>query len=149
VSEQHLRHEQAFVCSRRAFLPSLLREAVVTLGMMRGGYGGRLSELGELPPEQLARIRPVLNPAYEILVEQDQVWAREIKTDRIVELFSVEDTENLAAFNLFNGKMTLGEVGARLSQELDWDETTAFAHVRDLFLSLVVHLVCVPRDPPA
>lgn len=137
-----------FTCSRREFLPSLVKETIVTLGMLRGGRGGRLSELTDLPDEQLALIKPVVNRAFEIHVEEDQVLGRHKESGVTLTLFSVEESECLAAFNLFDGKRTLGQIGRLLAEELGWDEPQAFAQARELFLSLVSHLVCVPKEPP-
>lgn len=139
---------QAFGCTRRGFLPALLREAIVTMGVLHGGDGRRLSELQSLPDEQLAAIKPVLNPAYEISVEAEDVLARYKPTDATVPLFTVTDTATLAAFNLFDGRHTLGEVGARLADQMDWDEAKGFAYTRDLFLRLVQDLIFVPKDAP-
>ena len=138
-----------FSCSRREFLPSLLKETIVTLGMLRGGRGGRLSELADLPDEQLALIKPVVNPAFEIQVEEDDVLGRHKETGVVLRLFSVEERERLAAFNLFNGKRNLGQVGRLLAEELGWDEARGFAQACEVFLSLVSHLVCLPKEPPA
>jgi hypothetical protein len=138
-----------FTCSRREFLPSLVKETIVTLGMLRGGRGGRLSELADLPDEQLALIKPVVNRAFEIHVEEDQVLGRHKESGVVLTLFSVEESERLAAFNLFDGKRTLGQVGRLLAEELGWDESRAFTEARGLFLSLVSHLVCVPKEPPS
>jgi hypothetical protein len=139
----------AFSCSRRSFLPALLRETVVTLGMLRGGLGCRLSELGALPDDQLAQLKPVVNPAFEILIEEDCVWGRHRKTGAIVRLFSMEERENLLSFNLFDGIHDLGQAGQRLAQEMGWEEARAFAHAKEFFLYLVGKLVCVPKDPPS
>jgi hypothetical protein len=144
----HPRHHSTLACSRRAFLPALLREAAVTLGMLRGGQGGRLSELGDLPDEQLAQLKPILNPAYEILVEEDCVWGRYKDTGTVVKLFGLEAKENLLAFNLFDGKHSLGQIGKRLAQEMGWDEVRGFLQARDLFLFSASRLVFVPNDPP-
>ena len=138
-----------FSCSRREFLPSLFKETIVTLGMLRGGRGGRLSELADLPDEQLALIKPIVNRAFEIHVEGDRVLGKHKETGIVLELFSVEEGERLAAFNLFDGKRNLGQIGMLLSEELGWDESRAFAEARELFLSLVSHLVCVPKEPPS
>jgi hypothetical protein len=141
-------HDLSFSCDRRRFLPALLREAFVTLGMLRGGQGGRLSELDSLTDEELAGVTPIVNPAYEILVEDDCVWGRHKPTGTAFRLFSVEERENLFTFNLFNGICSLGEAGRLLSQEMGWDEAQGFSHAREFFLSLVSHLVCLPKDPP-
>jgi hypothetical protein len=142
------RYDLSFTCSRRNLWRALLQEVFVIYGSVKGGQGGRLSELGSLPDDQLAQVRPIVNPDCEIFVDQGHVWSRFKKTEATVKLFPLKP-ENLAAFNLFNGRHRLGEIGECLSQEMGWDEVTSFAHVRDLFLSLVSRLVCVPKDPPA
>jgi hypothetical protein len=120
---------------------------LVTRGILQGKPGGRLSELGSLPDDRLAQVTPVINPEYEIMVDQTDVWSKHKRTGAITKLFPMEK-ENLAVFNLFNGSYTLGQVAKNVSQELGWDQAKAFAQVRSLFLDLVSHMVCVPRDPP-
>jgi hypothetical protein len=143
---KHPRRDLPFTCSRRQFWRALLQEGFVILGSFKGGLAYQLSELGSLPDDQLAQVRPVVNSDHEIFVDQGYVWSKCKKTEATLKLFPMEK-ENLVAFDLFDGRHTLGEIGERLSQEMDWDEARGFAHVRDLFLSLVSHLVCVPRGP--
>ncbi len=135
-----------FTYNRRQFWRALLQEMFVFSGSVKGGKAHQLSELSGLPDYQLAQIRPIVNPEYEIFTDQDHVWGRYKKTEATVRLFPTK-AENLAVFNLFNGMYSLDEIGQQLSQEMDWDEARAFAHVRGLFLSLAINLVCVPRDP--
>jgi len=142
------RMQPPFACTRRQFLPALLREVLVTLGMLRGGQGARLADLSHLPDEQLAHLRPIVNPACAITVDEDQVWARHKKTGTAVRLFAVEEADKLTAFNRFDGEHTLAEVGALLAEERGWDQAQGFALARDLFLELAGRLVCLPRDPP-
>ena len=141
-------HDPAFSVSRRRFLPALVQEALVTMGMLRGGQGGRLSELGDLPGEQLALVRPVLNPDCEILVEENWLCGRlrGAKTSR--RLFSMEEREKLVVFNLFSGQLSLGDIGQRLAEEMDWADARGIAHAKSLFLSLARHGICTPKDPP-
>ena len=141
------RPDLSFTCSRRRLLPALFQEMAVLLGLFKGGQGGRLSDLSALPDDQLALISPIVNPDCEIFVDQGHVCSRFKRTQAAQQLFPME-REYLAAFNLFNGQYTLGEIGVRLSQEMGWEEARGFAHARDLFLSLVRRLVCVPKDPP-
>lgn len=138
-----------FPCSRRRFLPMLVREAMVTLGMFRGRPGFRLSDLGSLPEDRLASIRPIVNPGFEIRTEDRTVVAQNKQTGAVVKLFSTDDVEALGAFNLFDGRHTLGEVGEQLAEEPAWKggAAEAFSFARDLFLSLAGKLVCVPKDP--
>jgi hypothetical protein len=143
---KHPRRDQAFTCSRRQFLPALLQEMFVIAGAFKGRQGFRLSELGSLPDSQLAQIKPIVNPEYEIFMDQGHVCSRSRRTEATLKLFPIEK-ENLVVFNMFNGRHSLAEIGERLSQEMSWDEAKGFEHARDLFLSLISHLVCVPKDP--
>jgi len=139
-------HDLSPTCTRRQFWRALLQEIFVIYGSAQGGHGCRLSELGSLPDDQLAQVRPVVNSDYEVFIDQAYIWSRHKKTGAIRKLFPMEK-ENLVVFNLFNGRHTLGEIAKSLAQEMSWDETRGFAHVRDLFLLLVSHLVCLPKDP--
>ena len=141
------RRDIPITCTRRQFWRALLREIVVTRGVIQGKSEGRLADLGSLPDDRLALVRPIMNPSYEIFVDQAHVWCKHTKTGATIKLFPIEK-ENLAVFNLFNGEHTLGEIARRVSQEMSWDQARGFAHTRKLFLSLVSHLVCVPKDPP-
>lgn len=139
------RRDLSFSCNRRTFFRALLQELVVTGGSLKGGRGYRLSELGNLPNDKLAQVKPIVNPEYEIFVDQGHVCSRSKRTQATLKLFPMQ-RENLVVFNMFNGKHNLGEVGERLSQEMGWDEAKGFEHSKDLFLYLVARLVCIPKD---
>jgi hypothetical protein len=143
---KHPHHDLSFICSRRRFWLALLQEIFVIQGSFKGGQDCRLSELGSLPDHQLAHIKPVVHPDCEIFVDQGHVWSRCKKTEVTLKLFPIGQA-NLLAFNMFDGRHGLDEIGERLSQEMGWDQAAGFAHVRDLFLSLARSLVCVPGNP--
>jgi hypothetical protein len=143
---KHPRRDLPFTFNRRTFFRALFQEAVVIRGSLKGGQGCRLSELGSLPDDQLAQVRPVLNPDCETFVDQGHVCSRHKKTEATLKLFPAEK-ENLVVLTMFNGRHDLGEIGSHLAQEMGWDNARAFAHARDLFLSMVRRAVCVPRDP--
>lgn len=138
--------ELPFKVSRRQFWRALLQEVVVTYGSLKGRPGFALSDLGNLSDQQLARVKPILHPDCETFVEQDYVWSRCEQTEVTLRLFPAE-RENVVALELFDGQHELGEVGEHLAQEMGWEQAMAFAHARDLFLTLVSQLVCVPKDP--
>jgi hypothetical protein len=141
------RLDKAFACSRRNVWPALLQELRVWYDSIQGQPGGRLAALRDLDDEQLAKIRPMLNPDYEILVEQDVVCCRAKGVTETRPLFRMKQ-ENLTTFNQFIGQRTLAEIGAQLAQQMGWEQAEGFCYARDLFLDLVDRLVCVPRDPP-
>jgi hypothetical protein len=146
---KHPRRDLPFTCSRRTFFRALFQEAAIIRGSLKGRPGCRLSELGSLPDQQLSQIKPVLHSQYEVFVDGGYVWARnKLKEQVLLKLFSTEEKENLVPFKMFDGQHTLGEIGNHLAREVGWDEARAFAHVRDLFLSLVAPMVYIPKEPP-
>jgi len=145
-AEKSRRHNLDFSLSRRAFFPALLREAWVLSGTLKGKPAFTFSELGDLPDNQLAGLIPMILPTVAVYIDGERVVGRYKRTGTEIELFPAEK-ENVLALNQFNGKATLATAGSRLAQQMGWDEAQGFAYVKDLFLSLVGHLVCVPRNP--
>jgi hypothetical protein len=142
----HPRRDLPFTCSRRNFFGALLQELFVISGSLKGKQPYQLSELGSLPDDELAQVKPIVNPDYKIFADQGHIWGQGKKTEVTLKLFPMAK-ENLAVFNLFDGQHNLGQISEHLSQEMDWDEARGFGHARNLFLSLVSRLVCVPKDP--
>lgn len=138
-------HELSFACTRRRFFAALLQELLVTRRTLQGVPAFRLSELSHLPNDQLAQVIPIMNPDYEILVEHDHAWGRRKTSPAAQSLFLITP-ENLAVFNLFNGRLSLAEISEQAAQELNWDKAHTFTLAADLFLSLVSHLVCLPKN---
>jgi hypothetical protein len=143
---KHPRRDLPFTFSRRTFFRALFQEAAVIRGSLKGGQGCRLSELGSLSDDQLAQVRPIVNSDCEIFVDQGYVCSKSKTTETISKLFPAK-RENLVVLDMFDGRHDIGEIGHRLAQEMGWDDARAFAHARDLFLSMVQRAVCVPRDP--
>jgi hypothetical protein len=123
----------------------LLREARVLSSTLKGGRSFALSGLDDLPDEELARLIPLVRPGFAIYVDGEHVVAQNEKTGDIVDL-GPSTKENVVALNHFDGQVNLGAVGRRLAHHMGWDEARGFAHVKDLFLSLVGRLVCVPLN---
>jgi hypothetical protein len=143
---KHPHRNLPFKCNRRTFFRALFQEATVVRGSFKGGQGCRLSELGSLPDDQLAQVRPIVNSDCEMFVDQGYVCCKSKTTETISKLFPAE-RENLVVLDVFDGRHDMGEIGSHLAQEIGWDKARAFAHARDLFLSMVQRAVCVPRDP--
>jgi hypothetical protein len=125
----------------------LLREARVLSSTLKGGRSFALSDLGDLPDEQLARLIPLVRPVFAIYVDGEQVVAQHRETGSVAGL-APSTKENVLALNLFSGQINLGTAGRRLAREMGWDEPRGFAHVKDLFFSLVGSLVCIPLNSP-
>jgi hypothetical protein len=137
--------ELSFACTRRRFFTALLQELLVTRRTLQGVPAFRLSELSHLSDDQLAQVIPIMNPDYEILVEHDRVWGRRKTSPSTQSLFLITP-ENLAVFNLFNGRLSLAEISEQAAQELNWGKAHTFTLAADLFLLLVGHLICLPKN---
>lgn len=136
-------------CSRRSFLPMLLREIVVTVNSAQGTPAHQLNELGDLPDDELAAICPMINPIYQIRVINGQVCSQfKQKDDAPIRQHFSTTSENLAVFNRFNGRHTIGEIAEAIASELEWESEHAFEYTRTLFLDLASHLVAVPKNSP-
>lgn len=123
----------------------MIRDARVLSSTLKGGRSFALSELGDLPDEELARLFPLVRPGFAIYVDGEHVVAQNRETGDIVEL-GPSTKENVVALNHFSGEVNLGVVGRRLAHQMGWDEARGFAHVKDLFIALVGRLVCVPLN---
>lgn len=141
---------QTINCGRRAFFPLLLQEILVTVGSARGTPGYAIADLANLPDEQLAVIRPVINPDFQIRVVDGHVCSQ-LKNQEDAPLRSHFPTtpENLAVFNGINGELTLREIAVLAAAALAWEEDRAFDHVRAVFLALADHMVAVPQNTRA
>jgi hypothetical protein len=143
--EKTRHHNLDFNLTRRAFFPALVREVRVLGSTLKGDRNPALSELGNLTDEQLAGLMPMILPAFSISVEGERVVGRHKETGVEIDLFLAEK-ESVLVLNQFNGKATLREVGGRLARHMGWDDARGFAYVKDLFLFLVGHLVCIPQN---
>jgi hypothetical protein len=145
---KHPREDLSFTCNRRTAFRAILQEAAVIGRALKGTPTCRIAELGSLPDEKLAQVKPMVNPGFEINLEQGCVWATyKPKEKPAQKLFAMAEKDHLLAFNMFTGTHTLGEIGRHLAREMAWEETQAFARLRDFFLSLVKLGVCLPKDP--
>ena len=141
------RQQLVYVINRRKLFPALLRELFVVAGAVQGNPGLSLSDLADLPDEQLAQIVPSINPEFEITVVEDHLWSRNIHTDLSRQHFVLNPT-NILVFNQFDGVHTLGEIRDNLAATMAWEMEAAFAYVVDLFLSLVRYYVALPANAP-
>jgi hypothetical protein len=123
----------------------MVNEAFALVGSFKGRKVCRIEELGSLADDQLAKVRPIIKADCEILVNEGHVCYRRGKTGATVQLFPNEGVKR-RAIDFFDGEHSIGQIGDALAQEMDIEQARGFACVRETFLSLVSHLVCVPRD---
>ena len=131
--------------SRRSFFRWLTGRGVATFEEAMGRPQLALSDLPNLPPEELGRLIPTVCPSTEILIREDHVIARTPPDGADLVLFPVSSLE-LTIFNLFNGQNTLLQAVQRVGAECGVEQQDAMSVARDLFLRLVAHAVCAPAN---
>ena len=135
-----------FTVSRRQFLPTLIKDFLVSCERDEGKPVRKLSELGVRPDEELGPLCPRVVPGCKITVQEGMVWGQPPRALRPIRIFPVESPA-LIAFNLFNGKTPLAQAAEQVAEENGWDADRSFAYVRGFFLWLVLVRVCQPAHP--
>jgi len=141
--QAHQRPEN--VPNRRAFFRGMLDEGRALGEELCGRPQLKLGDLEDLPDEKLAHVMPMVNPDYEIAIDGGEVTARERKTGAVIRLFPL-DSDETAAFNMFDGMTPLADVARRLAVSLESEEDVAFCRAKRLFISLMKKSVCVPSN---
>ena len=140
------RGELVMRLDRREVLRSLATQLRVSQGTSRGGVAMRLADLGAIPDDQLATVRPLARSDYSFEDDGDFTWgvtrARGTRGKRL-KLFPVDPVTSYV-LHAFDGTLDLGAIAQRLSSELGWGTGHALAYVRGVFLHLVTLGVCVP-----
>jgi hypothetical protein len=144
VFDKFPRADLRFPISRRQFWKSIFANWEVFRGKGRGGQAFTLASLGSLPDEQLGTFRPVMVPGCRLSMHDDFVWGQPPTAQRPHKLFP-PDSPALTAFNLFNGRLTLGEVSRRMAEQMHWEPAYSFAYTRGVFLTLVQAGICQPQ----
>lgn len=131
--------------SRRTLFKYSVDELVAVIEESRGRRNFKLSELGELGPEELGRLIPAIMDASNVTVEGGYAVVSRTKGRRDM-LFQTGSKEE-DVWSRIDGRATVRAIADALAQ--DWSETadTAFARVRHVFLALVRSGVCRPCNP--
>jgi hypothetical protein len=129
--------------SRRGLLAGLFTELKAFNEKVEGKPTLKISDLGLLPEEEFAQLKPVLVKGCKIKLQKNQVWATPPAALEPVLLFPV-DAPALDAFNLFNGKNTIEQIVCALIEKTGWADEKAQVYTRGLFLKLVTLRVCEP-----
>jgi hypothetical protein len=137
------RGDLAIRIDRRQLLRSVVTEMRVAEGKSQGGKAMRLAELGTIPDEHLAVIRPVIVSSCTVEESNGFAWAKLGTFGPRLKLFPLEAPAR-QLFMAFDGGTSLGELAIRLAEETGWDASHARAYTRGVFLHLISRGVCLP-----
>ncbi len=104
-----------------------------------------LSALKNIPETELLRMVPVLRQGWRVYVCEDGIYYRD---DSGQEGMMSLSPDECAATRLFNGVRTIEQVAATLAIELGMSHRQGVSIVREAFLTLALHEVYHPTDPP-
>lgn len=133
--------------TRRQFFESMAAELELFAWQAQGANAVKIPSLGSLPDSDLYEIIPRIIPGTIIESRGDKIWAKPPKRTKPILLFPREKL-TLFAFNLINGQNSLLQIAQELSGYAQLPTDRAFAFTRGLFLTLVLHGVCLPTNNP-
>ena len=146
MSQSEQKNKQA-ICNRRQFFSLFLNEAAVYYQSVRNGKPiFQLNNLHEMPEALFNQIYPISNPEFRFTVDEGFLWAQRKYSDNREQLFAIESV-HYYLFQQFKGSDTILQIANKAARKLKWEHQQAYQFTRDLFLYLVQHQVCVPRDP--
>ncbi|MGA2471703.1 MAG: hypothetical protein ABSG64_13555 [Solirubrobacteraceae bacterium] len=140
--EQHPRQPLSFKLTRRELFGSLSVE-LERRAVSDGGPAYTLTTLGALPDDDLARIVPQLVPECQLSIADGAVSASLRPGAPSQRLFAAAPA-NLAVLEAIDGQNSLGAIAELLRANSPPAADDSFAHVRDLFLELVLAHVATP-----
>ena len=141
--ENYPRESLDIPVSRRALLSALAVNLAAQSKEINGEPVFKSSQVGILPDEEFAILKPVVIKGCQISIQDDFVCAKPCSAFDFIPLFPM-DAPALAAFNQFNGMTTVAEISQALAEKTGWDVGRSFAYTRGLFLHLVMESVCCP-----
>jgi hypothetical protein len=133
----------AFKTGPGKLFPAVLSELQAYNHKVDGQAVLKLSDLGNCPDDEIARMIPAVVPNCQISLVDDHVYGQPPLAARPFELFPI-DLPAAAVFNQFNGMTTVAEASANLAAQTGWEPERAFAYTRGLFLWLVLAGICLP-----
>lgn len=127
--------------SKRHFFSNLLKQSMGLVDEVRGKKNKALNTFSQLPDEQLKDLVPVYFPEsdYQISRKYLQKW-NSVAFDFVNERPWVWMEYEISA--LFDGRTSLSEVAAQLSQIHEVSEPLVFETVKRFFIEMVEKKIC-------
>jgi hypothetical protein len=105
----------------------------------------RLSDLGNLPDQELAFLIPVPLPEVAFVTREGYIWGKPAPARSFLRLFP-ENCPASFVIRQFNAGMCIVDAARNLARETGLDKQWAFAYVRGVFLWLVLARLYVPLN---
>ena len=134
------------VVSRRRAFKQIFGEMIVCFDEIRGNKHFAFSDLNQLEREKLEELIPVVNKAFEISLDENWLIGKKRDSGEKVRIFELS-LDKAEAFNLINGKNTIGEISRIHSRKMNWELEQSFGFVKNMVLDFISRKLCLFTNP--
>jgi hypothetical protein len=138
--------EDKSVLSRRQASKRLLGEILVGFDEIRGHQHCSLSDLENLERQKWEELIPVIREEFELFLEENWLVGRDRKSDEKIRILPLIP-EKTTAFNLINGRNTIGNMAKRFADQMDQGQGESFEYLKALILELIRLRICSFVNP--
>lgn len=134
------------ILSRRDAFKKMCGEILVSFDEIRGHKHCALSHLETIEREKFEVLIPFINREFELSLERNWVIGRHRNTGEEKRLFELTP-DKTTAFNLINGKNTVGDIVGVFSEKMGGELEQCFAFVKEILLDFVNLKICLFANP--
>lgn len=130
---------------RRTFFKYMTCNILVAIDEIRGIPQLKLSDLEELPVEQIKRIIPKIDDRNIYFIERGILWSKDRKTMTVKNICEIDPVEQ-TIFKRFSGIETVGEIALWASEHHNLIPEEGFRITSEFFIRLAKNRVCFPGN---
>jgi hypothetical protein len=104
----------------------------------------RLSDLGDMPDVELARVVPAMLPGCQLAEQDGFIWGKTPGTRKGLRLFPADSPARFV-MEQFDGQRSILDASRQWIERSGWEKQRALAYVRGVFLWLVLAKLYAPR----
>ena len=134
------------ILSRREAFKQMCGEILVGFDEIRGHKHCALSGLETIEREKLEGLIPFISREFELSLERNWLIGKHRNSGEEKRIFELTP-DKTTAFNLINGKNSVGDIVRVFSERMGWELEQSFAFVKEILLDLVNLEVCLFANP--
>lgn len=131
--------------NRRTFFRRILTETIGLTEEIRGRQQLRLSELEELPDDQLGELVPVLRQAAFFRIEGNRLLIQTQSGGPFHEVFHLT-ARDLSIMDHMDGQTTLRQLSLKIAATFGFEHEKIYSRAKALFLALAKCGICRPAN---
>jgi hypothetical protein len=139
-------HRADEITNRRGFLRHFFVYALCLAEEVMGNPQMRLNDLDQMPEEVMRSVTPVLNPKFPWFLHENQILVKRNGQGCWETIYEMEGMD-AHIFTYFGSGMTIDAISSRIKSTYALEAHAAYERVRELFLLLSKHMICLPEQP--